>query len=184
MKEPSPASRVAIMPLEQVLDFYLKMENADIAVWLDGGWGVDALLGVHTRDHSDLDIAVEAKNVSKLREILNEQGYSIVPDRDEKPWNFVLGNVEGHEIDVHVIEIDQQGDGIYGPPNNNQKYPSSSLTGEGELSGLTVKSISAEDAVKFHSGYELDEDDYHDVKALCDKFGIDLPPEYQKFERE
>lgn len=94
----------------------------------------------------------------------------------------MLGSVEGYEIDVHVIEVDQQGDGIYGPPENNQMYPASSLTGRGELRGRVVQCISAEDAVKFHSGYELDEDDYHDVKALCDHFGIPLPSEYEKFE--
>ena len=29
-----------------------------IDVWVDGGWGVDALLGEQTRPHSDVDIAV------------------------------------------------------------------------------------------------------------------------------
>jgi lincosamide nucleotidyltransferase A/C/D/E len=24
-------------------------------VWIDGGWGVDALVGEQTRDHADLD---------------------------------------------------------------------------------------------------------------------------------
>ena len=38
--------------------------------------------------------------------------------------------------------------------------------------------------VEFHTGYELDEDDYHDVKALCEKFSIALPEEYKKFEVE
>ena len=33
--------------------------------------------------------------------------------------------------------------------------------------------------VRFHSGYALDDDDYRDVVALCDKFGIALPDEYK-----
>jgi lincosamide nucleotidyltransferase A/C/D/E len=36
--------------------------------------------------------------------------------------------------------------------------------------------------VKFHTGYPLDEDDYHDVRLLCQRFGIELPPEYEGFE--
>jgi lincosamide nucleotidyltransferase A/C/D/E len=36
--------------------------------------------------------------------------------------------------------------------------------------------------VKFHTGYELDEDDYHDVRELCRRFGIEMPSEYDKFE--
>jgi lincosamide nucleotidyltransferase A/C/D/E len=37
--------------------------------------------------------------------------------------------------------------------------------------------------VRFHTGYELDEDDYRDVKALCERFGIALPAEYDAFEQ-
>ncbi len=29
-----------------------------ITVWIDGGWGVDALLGECTREHQDLDIMI------------------------------------------------------------------------------------------------------------------------------
>jgi lincosamide nucleotidyltransferase A/C/D/E len=35
--------------------------------------------------------------------------------------------------------------------------------------------------VKFHSGYKLDENDYHDVKLLCKQFGIEMPKEYDEF---
>ncbi len=31
----------------------------EIAVHVDGGWGVDALLGEQTRPHADLDIAMQ-----------------------------------------------------------------------------------------------------------------------------
>jgi hypothetical protein len=36
--------------------------------------------------------------------------------------------------------------------------------------------------VKFHTGYEPDENDYRDVRALCQRFGIEMPSEYLKFE--
>jgi lincosamide nucleotidyltransferase A/C/D/E len=35
--------------------------------------------------------------------------------------------------------------------------------------------------VKFHTGYELDEDDYRDARALCERFDIPLPQEYDRF---
>lgn len=54
MKEKQPNTRIAIMPLDEVLNFCTQMEDANVRVWLDGGWGVDALLGGQTRDHSDL----------------------------------------------------------------------------------------------------------------------------------
>jgi hypothetical protein len=37
--------------------------------------------------------------------------------------------------------------------------------------------------VKFHSGYPLKEKDFRDVSALCKKFGIDLPAEYERFNK-
>jgi lincosamide nucleotidyltransferase A/C/D/E len=35
--------------------------------------------------------------------------------------------------------------------------------------------------VKFHTGYKLDENDYRDVKALCQRFGLEVPAEYDEF---
>lgn len=55
------------------------------------------------------------------------------------------------------------------------------LTGEGTINGYRVKCIPPEWAVKFHTGYELDKNDFLDVRALCDKFEISLPDEYEKF---
>jgi lincosamide nucleotidyltransferase A/C/D/E len=37
-----------------------------INIWIDGGWGVDALLGAQTRPHKDLDIAIEERDVAGL----------------------------------------------------------------------------------------------------------------------
>lgn len=36
--------------------------DAEIKVFLDGGWGVDALIGYETRRHNDIDIFVEKKD--------------------------------------------------------------------------------------------------------------------------
>ena len=37
-------------------------EDANIDVFIDGGWGVDALLGYESREHNDIDIFIEAVN--------------------------------------------------------------------------------------------------------------------------
>jgi lincosamide nucleotidyltransferase A/C/D/E len=44
-----------------------------------------------------------------------------------------------------------------------------------------VKCISPEWLVKFHTGYEVDIDDYLDVLALCQRFGLEMPLELEKF---
>ncbi len=102
---------------------------------------------------------------------------------EARPWNFVLADPSGREIDFHVIVIDEKGDGIYGPPENNEMYPAASLTGTGSILGQVVRCISPEWMVKFHSGYKLKEKDFRDVSALCAKFGIQVPEAFAEFRR-
>jgi lincosamide nucleotidyltransferase A/C/D/E len=103
-----------------------------------------------------------------------------VPQDDTCPWNFVLGDKSGREIDFHVIVIDDNGNGIYGPPEKGQMYPAGALVGLGRINQHTVKCIAPEYMVKFHTGYKLRESDYQDIGALCKKFGIALPEEYTR----
>lgn len=147
-----------------------------IEVVVDGGWGIDALLGEQTRVHRDLDIALEHKDVPKLRALLEARGYRDVPRDDTRDCNFVMGDEYGHEVDFHSYTFDNHGKLVFGV-----EYPRESLTGTGSIQGYPVTCISAEWMVKFHTGYELDENDYLDVAALCERFGIALPTEYERF---
>src|SRR4051794_7917248 len=67
------------MTATDVMDLHSAFAAAGILVWIDGGWAVDALLGRQTRQHDDLDIAVEERHVPALREILARRGYRDVP---------------------------------------------------------------------------------------------------------
>lgn len=165
------------MTATDVIGFVQLCEENDIEVCIDGGWGVDALLGEQTRKHGDLDIALPHTYVPKLRELLEAQGYRDVPRNDSSDHNFVLGDDKGHQIDFHSYTFDENGNNIFGVA-----YEPRHLTGTGTINGHPVKCIPADVMIEFHSGYELDEDDYHDVKALCERFGVELPEEYQKFE--
>ena len=153
-------------------------DQNSIDVVIDGGWGVDALLGKQTRSHNDLDIALQHKDVPKLRSLLEMHGYKDVPRDDTRDCNFVMGDDKGHEVDFHSYTFDADGKHTFGVP-----YPIDSLTGTGFIQGYPVKCISPEWMIKFHSGYELDENDYHDVLALCERFEIALPSEYGRFTR-
>lgn len=169
------------MTSEYVVNFYEKLENLGIEIWIDGGWGVDALIGKQTRPHKDLDIVIQRKEIPRLRGLLEGQGYKEIRCGDAKPWNFVLGDENGHEIDIHAIVFDGQGNGLYGPIENGAMYPAASLTGLGNIHGKAVRCISPEWALKFHTGYELKEKDFQDVSVLCKKFGLKLPKEYDIF---
>lgn len=164
------------MKSAEVINLYSQLEEMGVKIWIDGGWNVDALLGQQTRSHKDLDIAAEWKDVPKLREFLATQGYKQV--REDSRWNFVLGDGQGHEVDVHAFVYDDKGNIVEGI-----MYPSASLTGTGVIGGRVVRCITAEYVVKFHNGYELKEKDFQDVSAVCKKFNIDLPEEYANFKR-
>jgi len=97
-----------------VLNFYRTMSEIGVDVCIDGGWGVDALLGKQTRSHIDLDITIQQRYVASLREALLARGYREVRLEDARPWNFVLGDESGKEIDVHVVVLDENGNGVYG----------------------------------------------------------------------
>lgn len=170
-----------MMELGEVLSLYKLLTDADIDVWLDGGWGVDALLGEQTRQHEDLDIVCQEKDLPKLRKLLEVQGYKDMERDDTSAWNFVLGDSKGNLVDVHAFYFDKNGKGIYG--NRGETYPPECLKGVGKINGQEVKCITAEQLVKFISPwlYKRREKDLKDVAALCEKFGIDLPQEYQKY---
>lgn len=153
-------------------------DQNSIDVFVDGGWGVDALLGEQTRSHGDLDIALQHEDAPKLRALLEARGYKDVPHDDTRDCNFVIGDDKGYEVDFHSYTFDAHGKIVFGV-----EYPFDSLTGIGSIYGYPVKCISAEWMVKFHTGYELDENDYRDVSALCERFGIALPTEYERFTR-
>jgi len=171
------------MEATDVISLYELFRKNGITIWIDGGWGVDALLGQQTRPHKDLDITIQQKDVPRLRELLQNKGYQDVKLEIARPHNFVLRDRKGHEIDVHVIVLDAKGNGIYGPVSNAEMYPADSLTGTGTIAGKDIKCISAEWMIKFHSGYELKEKDFRDVSALCEKFGLRLPGEYLQFKK-
>jgi lincosamide nucleotidyltransferase A/C/D/E len=165
------------MTAEDVVAFVRLCERHHIDVCIDGGWGVDALLGEQTRPHADLDIAVRHEDVAQIRALLEARGYRDVPRDDTWECNFVLGDNAGHLIDVHSYTFDADGRIVHGVP-----YPHDSLNGTGSISGHPVRCISPAWMVEFHTGYALDADDYHDVKLLCRRFGIRIPAEYEAFE--
>jgi lincosamide nucleotidyltransferase A/C/D/E len=167
------------MTAQDVAALYRLWESHGLTVWIDGGWAVDALLEKETRRHSDLDIALRHTDVPQLRCLLQEQGFLEVPRNDSWECNFVLEDAEGRRVDVHSFLLDQQGHNAFGVA-----YEAQHLTGIGLIAGQRVRCIGPDWLVKFHTGYRLDQDDYHDVKLLCERFGLELPPEYRSFQKQ
>jgi len=185
--EEKTADQPKVIEASDVVNFVELLNHEGIEVWLDGGWAVDALLQEQTRPHADLDIVIQQKDVPKLRQLLEAQGYKDVERDDTSLWNFVLGDDNGHEVDIHAVVLDEGGNGIYGPAERGIMFPAASLAGVGKVDGLGVKCISAEYMVKFISPwlYKHRDKDCKAVSALCERFEIDYPKEYRaKSKRE
>lgn len=166
----------AMMTATDVIEIVRLCQEHALEVILDGGWGVDALLGEQTRPHEDLDIAMQHRDVPKLRALLEARGFHDVPRDDTWECNFVLGDAQGRLLDVHSCTFDAAGNNIFGVA-----YPYASLQGHGAINGFPVKCITPEWLVAFHTGYPVDANDYHDVSRLCQRFGIAMPEIYARF---
>src|SRR3972149_4801572 len=99
------------MPASTVIELLRMLDVEAIVVWLDGGWGVDALLGHQSRKHRDVDVIVREADVPKALQILGRRSLSF--KEGSVPNSFVLADGAGLEVDVHAVVFDQGGNGIY-----------------------------------------------------------------------
>jgi lincosamide nucleotidyltransferase A/C/D/E len=156
------------------------IEGAGIDVWLDGGWGVDALLGSRHRAHHDVDLIVRVSDTPRLREILSPDGFRV--DKGSPPHSFILANGVGLEIDIHAVVFDGAGNGVYRMENGrNWIYPAPGFDGRGTVAGRAVRCLTPEVQMLCHAdGYEPVEKDYHDMELLAKRFRLDLPSRLQR----
>jgi lincosamide nucleotidyltransferase A/C/D/E len=161
-------------------ELLLLLEGAAIPVWLDGGWGVDALLQTQTRSHKDVDLILPVADVPKLRELLAERGFNVRGGKP--PDSFVLADGEGLEVDVHAVTFDEAGNGVYRMQNGEDWiYTAEHLSGRGRVGAKGVGCLTPEAQVLCHAyGYALTEKDYRDVELLERRFRIELPPQLRR----
>jgi lincosamide nucleotidyltransferase A/C/D/E len=157
------------------------LKSRGIEVWVGRGWGVDALLGKQSRPHDDLDLAMRHGDLGRLNEALGAAGFRRV--EGGRPFNFVMSDSRGREVDVHTVIFDAAGNGLYGPQaegGSGEMWPAASFEGKGMINGESVQCMTAEYQVASHTGYDLGEADFHDVYALHHRFGVALPDDYAK----
>ena len=170
-------AKMAASDVLELLDF---LEGQRIQVWLNGGWGVDALLGRQTREHDDLDITISAADTQIYADAMAGLGFT--PYRIDNDFNWVLVDGRHRLVDIHLVDFsetrrDSSGVDIYGPAG--LPFEVGSLEGSGQIAGRQVKCETAEFQVRGHALYTPDEQDYKDVLALCRTFSIDLPEQFR-----
>ena len=164
-----------------VIEILSWLEQHGIDVWLNGGWGVDALLGHQTREHEDLDITISAADRAAYAAAMDEAGFRTY--RVDNEFNWVLVDGRGRLVDVHLVDFSETlvtGTGVttYGPAG--LPFEVGSLEGRGTIAGKPVKCETAEFQVRGHTRYKPDETDYRDVLALCRAFDIEVPAVFEQ----
>lgn len=169
-----------------------------VEVWVNGGWGIDALLKEQTRPHKDLDVLVQFDDLATLTEVLAECGFTLKEIWSENRWvshplqlqlignrsgtggevatAFVLRNENGHELDFHVLQFDGSGNGI---PlwDADFSYPPEAFEGRGSIMNTPVRCLSAKMQMATHTGYTLQDKDRQDLRLLHERLGTPYLPE-------
>ena len=63
------------------------LNEADIRYWLQGGWGVDALVGRQTRSHRDLDVDLDQTLEAEALDVLTQLGYAVETTGGRTGWS-------------------------------------------------------------------------------------------------
>jgi lincosamide nucleotidyltransferase A/C/D/E len=166
------------MEAEEVARIVDRAREAGVEVWLDGGWGVDALLDEQTREHDDLDVVVELDDVPRLIATLAAIGYEHVAG--DAPRSLVLVDAHGRQVDVHPVTFDdERRGGVYVMDDGREwVYPVACFSGRGRIQDRDVRCLTPEVQVLVHDGYELTEKDYRELYLLHVRFGVELPAKY------
>jgi lincosamide nucleotidyltransferase A/C/D/E len=159
------------MDATDVLELLDCLDRAGVRVWLDGGWGVDALLRQQTRDHDDLDLVASLGDVPKLEEALGRGGFATTGGG--APKSFEMTDQAGRQVDVHPVTFTSSGDGVYLMQNGDEWiYPASGFEGVGQILGTAVRCLTPEVQLLCHEGYELPAEHRQDVAALRERFRL------------
>jgi lincosamide nucleotidyltransferase A/C/D/E len=166
-----------VMGLDDVLDVLTCLQDAEVGVWIDGGWGIDALLGEQTRVHDDLDVTILLASSARAAKALSALGFAIV--EDELPTRFVVHDDRDRRIDFHTITFDEMGRGWQQLQDGSRAlYPPPGFLGAGMIGGLPVACLTAEVQLLHHLGYDPDDVDRRDLRLLAERFGLSLPAPY------
>jgi lincosamide nucleotidyltransferase A/C/D/E len=156
----------------------LSEEGVDPVV--GGGWAVDALLEEQTREHSDLDLWLPAEGAESVFRGLGGCGIDrLLPWPGDRPWNFVLTDGAVLRVDLHFYERTANELLHYGSAVSGVTFPPVALAGRGRVAGTVVRCEAPEWVIRWHADYPPRPVDHHDVAAVCQRFGLELPEAYR-----
>jgi lincosamide nucleotidyltransferase A/C/D/E len=166
------------MTAADVLEVLQWLGDGKVAVWLMGGWGVDALVGEQTREHEDLDLIVRDDEVSRMSDVLYPHGFLLSRGAQ---GGFNLRDERDRLVDVHPVRFDGRGNGHFESEDRGPfEHPAAAFAGVvGSIAGRRVACLSAEAQMANHAwGDTPDDTDFHDMGLLNARLGTSLLPPY------
>ncbi len=165
-----------MMEAHDVVAIADSLDAAGVPFWIDGGWGVDALVGEQTRAHDDLDLVIELGRSDRAMRVLLGLGFRVM--EDERPTRFVV-QVGDRRVDFHTVSFDEEGGGIQVlQDGRTYRYPAEGFRGTGVIDSRTLPCLTPEVQVECHTGYQPDATDFHDMRVLRERLGVDVPPPF------
>ena len=177
-----PTLRSLGMPADEVVALVDHLESQGITYQINGGWGVDALVGSQTREHSDVDVFVDAEAFEGVEGWLLSRGYA--EEQNFLPiavWYVQVTDDHLKRVDLHPMVLDDEGNGYQsGEKEEYFHHPSSART-TGVIAGRTVVVGDRDHLIGLHEGYLPQASDLHNLMELEKLRGpevgrVDLPP--------
>jgi lincosamide nucleotidyltransferase A/C/D/E len=150
--------------LAEVLGVLAALSRLGCRFWLEGGWGVDALVGHPTRAHRDLDVDLDARCEEPALAALAEMGYTV--ETDWRPNRVELHAPGRGRVDLHPLLIDADGSARQAALDGGCYLFPRSFFVAGSLAGVPVPCVSVAAQRLFRTGYELRGIDRHDLDVL------------------
>jgi lincosamide nucleotidyltransferase A/C/D/E len=168
------------MPADEVLRVLSALDAHGAGAVVGGGWGVDALVGRQTREHSDLDLWLSAADFEPFVVAAGELGIDrLTPWPGDRPWNFVVTDGALLRIDLHLHEPVDDDEVHYGSAVGGARFPRAALQGSGVIGGRDVRCESLPWSLRWHQDHAPRDVDRHDVTRLCELAGLPVPHGYE-----
>lgn len=138
---------------QDVIKIFRALEDGGVPVWIDGGWGIDALLRKETREHSDLDLIVPIDCLDLAAAILGNVGFRTDDRETNIPTRVVFRNSDGLEIDIHPVTFNPDGSSTHiDEDTSDHKYvyvsSAASLSGVGIIDSRVVRCTIAAEQIR------------------------------------
>ncbi|WP_022908842.1 nucleotidyltransferase domain-containing protein [Aestuariimicrobium kwangyangense] len=160
---------------EEVAAIVDHLESSGVTYQVNGGWGVDALVGRQTREHSDVDVFVDGLAFEQVADWLLARGY--VEEQDFMPvatWFVQVTEDRINRVDLHPMVLDDDGNGYQSGELDRYFHHRADQRTTGTIAGRPVVVGNREHLVSLRKGYPPRPVDLHDLIELEKLRGLEV----------